>query len=365
MADEIRRWSDELARDPSSLVFLQLGEALRRQGELDVALKIGLRGLERHPFNPAARDLVARIAVDRRDLARAFDEWQAVLELVPDHVGALKGLGYVCFQQGRLEDAERYLSRAASGGAGPDVSNALATVRRSSGSEHVATVLGAARVTPSRSTPHVAAPAAPPPSSTPASKPPRRRTPQVATVVAAPVPDRRPPAAAPAPSAPPAGPAPVAAAAKPAPGFPTDPQWMFADLLLDDTQTALLLDGSGLVVGGVYIDVGGTDVSQEVGARLSGISEEVARAAQHLDLGAWRSMTFETHIAVVAMAPAEEDTLLVVAASRATPLGFIRRLLDRCTERAAEWMVRVGAGLGAASATRTNGNGGVRGGNGR
>jgi len=32
MADEIRRWSDELAHEPNSLVFLQLAEALRAQG---------------------------------------------------------------------------------------------------------------------------------------------------------------------------------------------------------------------------------------------------------------------------------------------------------------------------------------------
>ena len=113
MADEIRRWSDELARDPSSLVFLQLGEALRRQGQIDVALKIALRGLERHPRNVEAHDLVARIAVDRRDFARAFEEWETVLRLEPDHLGAMKGLGYVCFQHGRFADAERYLSQAA------------------------------------------------------------------------------------------------------------------------------------------------------------------------------------------------------------------------------------------------------------
>ena len=77
MADDIRRWSDELARDPSSLVFLQLSEALRRQGQLDVALKIALRGLERHPRNADAHDLVARIAVDRRDFARAFEALEA------------------------------------------------------------------------------------------------------------------------------------------------------------------------------------------------------------------------------------------------------------------------------------------------
>src|SRR3954469_17896338 len=113
MADEIRRWSDELARDPASLVFLQLGEALRRQGQIDVALKIALRGLERHPLNIEAHDLVARIAVDRRDFAKAFDEWEAVLRLEPTHIGAMKGLGFVCFQQGQFSDAEWYLNQAA------------------------------------------------------------------------------------------------------------------------------------------------------------------------------------------------------------------------------------------------------------
>ena len=103
--DHIRQWSDELARDPASLVFLQLGEALRRQGQTDVALKIAMRGLERHPQQADAHDLMARVAVDRRDFERATAEWEAVLRIAPEHVGALKGLGYVCFQQGRFGDA--------------------------------------------------------------------------------------------------------------------------------------------------------------------------------------------------------------------------------------------------------------------
>src|SRR3954466_16400359 len=101
MADDIGRWSDELARDPSSLVFLQLSEALRRQGQLEVAFKIASRGLKRHQRNPEAHDLVARIAVDRGDFSRAAEEWEAVLRLETSHIGALKGLGFVCFQQGR------------------------------------------------------------------------------------------------------------------------------------------------------------------------------------------------------------------------------------------------------------------------
>src|SRR5215212_6997304 len=131
MADQIRQWSDELARDPSSLVFLQLGEALRRKGQLDLGLKIAIRGLERHPHHADAHDLLARICVDRGELERAFDEWDMVLRLVPTHVGAMKGLGFVCFQQGRHEEAERYLKQAAAQGADGAAAAGLANLRRS------------------------------------------------------------------------------------------------------------------------------------------------------------------------------------------------------------------------------------------
>src|SRR6476661_5443065 len=116
MADEVRRLSDELVRDPGSRVFVPLGEELRRRGQLDLALKFTLRGLERHPHFADAHDLLARISVDRGDLERAFDEWDMVLRLSPGHLGALKGMGFVCFQQGRLPEAERYLAAARESG---------------------------------------------------------------------------------------------------------------------------------------------------------------------------------------------------------------------------------------------------------
>jgi predicted regulator of Ras-like GTPase activity (Roadblock/LC7/MglB family) len=92
------------------------------------------------------------------------------------------------------------------------------------------------------------------------------------------------------------------------------------------------------VLGGLYLDPDGHDLAQEIGAQLSGISDEVVRAMRHLDIGDWRSIVFETEAAVVAMAPAPHATLLVVATSRATPLGLMRRLLDRCAARAAGWL---------------------------
>src|SRR6476646_7294995 len=134
MVDEVRRLSDELARDPGSRVFVPLGEALRKQGQLDLALKVAMRGLERHPHFPDGHDLLARIWVDRSELLRAFDEWDMVLRLSPGHVGANRGMGFVCFQLGRLPEAEQYLSAAlAAGDSDEGVSAALANVRAARG----------------------------------------------------------------------------------------------------------------------------------------------------------------------------------------------------------------------------------------
>ena len=45
MSDDIRGMTAELAADPDSLVFLELGEALRRRGQPDAAFKVARTGL--------------------------------------------------------------------------------------------------------------------------------------------------------------------------------------------------------------------------------------------------------------------------------------------------------------------------------
>ena len=299
MVDEIRRWSDELASDPASLVFLQLGEALRRQGQLDLAQRIALRGLERHPHNADAHDLLARISVDRGELERAFDEWDMVLRLLPAHVGAMKGMAYVCFQQGRTTDARRYLERAAAvGGAGDaEVAAALANMGRAG-----------------------------PPTGTPNGKRPSVAESRVASP--APPSSQR-----------------TGHGSSPRHQFAAnDPRALFADLLGDHEQTALLLDDQGLVLAGIYVGEDGRDVGAEVGAELSGVTDAARRATRHLDIGDWRAIVLETEIAVVTFAPAVGDGLLLLAASKSTPLGLVRRVLDRCVERARVWLEAAGGG---------------------
>ena len=55
---DIAGLSEQLARDPASLVFLELADTLRKRGDLEVAVKVATRGLERHPHLPAGHDVL-------------------------------------------------------------------------------------------------------------------------------------------------------------------------------------------------------------------------------------------------------------------------------------------------------------------
>jgi len=290
MADEIRRLSEELARDPASPVYLQLGEALRRGGQLDLALKVALRGLERHPHEADAHDLLARIAVDRGELERAFDEWDMVRRIAPAHLGARKGMGYVLFKQGKFAEAQTYLSEASElDGEDETVATALAMVRvrlrEAEGAQGARGAQGLSTV-PLEHVEHLE------------HLEPLEHIEHLS---------------------------------------------LFHEITADGEQTALLLDATGLVMAGTYVTQDGRDVAQEVGAELSGVSEEARRAMRHLSLGEWSSLTVETDAAVVAMAPMRDDALVLVAASKAMPLGLVHRVLDRCVARATGWLTKGGA----------------------
>lgn len=130
MLDEIKSLSSQLAQDPDSLVFLRLGELLRHKGQLDAAHRVALTGLERHPHLPDAHDLYARILADKHDFERAFDEWDMALRIAPDHVGALKGLAFLYFKVGDVQQAAAHLEAAQRvAPTDPGVAQALAMAR--------------------------------------------------------------------------------------------------------------------------------------------------------------------------------------------------------------------------------------------
>ena len=126
--EDIRVLTSQLAADPSSLVFLPLGEALRRRGQLDAANKIAVAGLTRYPDLADAHDLLARVLGDQGDHERAFDEWDIALRLDQDHAGAHKGIGFLYFVAGELPLALEHLVAAQR--ADPEAEGVAAAVAR-------------------------------------------------------------------------------------------------------------------------------------------------------------------------------------------------------------------------------------------
>src|SRR4029077_6258717 len=136
MADDVKALSAELARDPDSLVFLRLAELLRHKGQLDAAHRVALTGLERHPHLADAHDLYARVLADKHDFERAFDEWDMALRIAPDHVGALKGLAFLYFKVGDVQQAAAHLEAAQRVAPDdPGIAQALALARGEGGAE--------------------------------------------------------------------------------------------------------------------------------------------------------------------------------------------------------------------------------------
>ena len=307
MADEIRRLSDDLARDPSSLVFMPLADALRRAGQLDVALRVALRGLDRHPYVADAHDVLARIHADRGDLERAADEWEMALRLDPAHSQARLGLGFIDFRRGNLESAEQRLSEANGGEQDASVAAALTHVRNAL-SARTAPLASLGSVSKGIKRPH---------DDTRDVSIPLDSDPNDANVKST-----------------------AAIREYPQPN-PSQAAQLFSSVLDRADQTALLVDADGLVLAGAYTDVNAEDVSEIVAAELAGVSGEAERAMRHLGLGAWTSMLVEADNNIVAMTPAPLGSLLVVSAGRQTPVGLVRLLLDRALTRACDWLARV------------------------
>ncbi len=97
---QVRQWSEEVAADPASLSFLPLARAYRDQGRRDAALKLCIRGLEKHPDHVEAHYLLGLLYREGGDTLKAFDEWDIALALDPEHHGSRREIGLVAHARG-------------------------------------------------------------------------------------------------------------------------------------------------------------------------------------------------------------------------------------------------------------------------
>jgi tetratricopeptide (TPR) repeat protein len=280
--DDVRALTATLARDPTSLVYAELAQALRRRGQHDEALRVVLHGLARHPHHADGHDALARIYADLGDMDRAGLAWGKVLDIAPETPGALKGVAYVRFRQKDAPAAAALLERALALDPGDDEARrALDTVRRAALDDGFA-----------------------------------GREP--------PAPGDRPPA--------------VEAGALPPRVRPA----VFSGF---DRSTAdiLLLDERGLVVAGGLAAADGGDVSEVAAAALAGVSGEATRTGEYLGLGDWRTIVAEADSANLVMAPVGAGALLLVRRDRSMPVGLALRFAERARGTALAWLEGQGA----------------------
>ncbi|UCC47909.1 MAG: tetratricopeptide repeat protein [Gemmatimonadota bacterium] len=113
MAESTRRslqeLSAEVAANPNSTAFVELAAAYRERGDLDRALRLCLRGLQRHPTHVEAHCELGRIYEQRGERELALDEWGIVLQLAPDHLPSRLSVIRLYLDEGRRADAEQEL----------------------------------------------------------------------------------------------------------------------------------------------------------------------------------------------------------------------------------------------------------------
>lgn len=306
---QVRQWSEEVAADPASLSFLPLARAYRGQGRYDAALKLCIRGLEKHPDNVEAHYLLGLLYREGGDTLKAFDEWDIALALDPEHGGSRREIGLVAYVRGEHATAVRHLEKALETDAfDAEVRSALedAWSRTNGGQGSSASITPDPVLSPSR------------------------------------------PQAAAAPSGGSVGSTGSTASS----GFGGSNG--SADARFDAAMGelaalsgergivgAMLLDDQGFVLAGQMM-VGGVDRGPEVAAVLSGASPEAGRALAHLGLGAWKGILVETPDAVVRLAPAG-DGIVAVAGRREVPTGWVLRVAARAREAALRFLGAGGA----------------------
>jgi predicted regulator of Ras-like GTPase activity (Roadblock/LC7/MglB family)/Tfp pilus assembly protein PilF len=359
---DLQRWSEDVARDATSLSFLPLARAYRRQGRRDAALRLCLRGLEHHPDNVEGHSLLAMLYFESGQRVKAYDEWSMVLTLESDNFDALRGMGFYYLEQEDHVAAKRHLERAAAQKSNdPAVQEGLRIISERLGESSPepapemnfedepwastpstpASPLGAgagvfgasagASVSDigGTSAPAHAAPP-PPPVEVPMEVPVQVAVPRpFITPVETPAPARAP--------APPRAPAPSPAPA-PAPAQYVDPARVF-DPLLRGGQVlgALILDAQGLVIAGALSGEVGAQ-AESLGAILGGAIEEVLRTTHHLGLGQWKGVLLEADAAVLHFSPVGEDMIVLLAAYKNAPTGWVLRSAHQATVLATRFL---------------------------
>lgn len=103
--ERIAELEKELAANPASRQFYQLGELLRREGQLEEAVTVLRQGLSHHPRYVAAWVSLGRALLDLQKLCEARAAFREALQLDPQNPVAWRLLGEALLGLGERQEA--------------------------------------------------------------------------------------------------------------------------------------------------------------------------------------------------------------------------------------------------------------------
>jgi tetratricopeptide (TPR) repeat protein len=104
----IAEFTERLAHDPRSSVFVPLSEAYQQLGMASDALEVARRGVQSLPGFGPGHTLLGRLLAEKGDIAGAVTSFERALSIDDQSLPALKGLARIRYQQGE-HDAARHL----------------------------------------------------------------------------------------------------------------------------------------------------------------------------------------------------------------------------------------------------------------
>ncbi len=110
---KIAGYTEILAKDPRSTVFVPLCETYRQMGMLDDALQVARQGVKALPRYSPGHIALGRILAQRGDLAASMAAFEAALEMDRDNLTAIKGLAKVRMLNKQPDEARQLLLRGA------------------------------------------------------------------------------------------------------------------------------------------------------------------------------------------------------------------------------------------------------------
>ncbi len=104
---EIEKLRERVEKDPNSKLFVPLAEEYRKEGMLDDAVDVLLKGIERQPAYMSARVSLGKIYLEKGMPNEARNEFEAVVRSIPDNLYAHKKLAELYRNTGEKEPAIR------------------------------------------------------------------------------------------------------------------------------------------------------------------------------------------------------------------------------------------------------------------